>query len=478
MALSETKHPGNPGTLSEAGLTPVQTPALERACLLAAALTAFMSPFMASAINVALPAIQRSFGMGAVALSWVSTAYLLASAIVLVPAGKIADIFGRKKIFTLGLTIFSASSLLLALAPTTALLILFRILQGSGAAMTYTTGMAILTSVFPPQKRGRAIGFYVSAVYIGLSIGPTLGGILTQHWGWRSIFAVITPLGLAPLFITLKYLKAEWRDAPEETLDVWGSLIYGAAILALVYGATQLPGAMGGYLLMGGLAGLAGFVYRQRRVQYPVFEVRLFQHNRLFAFSSLAALINYAATFAVTFLMSLYLQYIKGFTPQTAGIILLAQPAMQALFSPLAGRWSDRIEPRVLASAGMGLTALALVQLIFLGPQTPLVYLIGLLLMLGVGFGLFSSPNMNAIMGAVEKRYYGIASGAVATMRLIGQMSSMALATVIFAIFMGDTAITPEIYPLFLQSLKAIFVTASVLCTLGIFFSLVRGNIR
>ncbi len=445
---------------------------------MAAALTAFMSPFMASAINVALPAIQRSFGMGAVALSWVSTAYLLASAIVLVPAGKVADIYGRKKVFTLGLTIFTASSLLLALAPSAAVLILLRILQGSGAAMTYTTGMAILTSVFPPHKRGRAIGFYVSAVYIGLSIGPTVGGVLTHYWGWRSIFAVITPLGLIPIFISVKYLTGEWRDAPGEILDIWGSLIYAAAILALVYGATQLPSAEGIYLLMGGLAGLAGFVYRQRKVRYPVFEVRLFQQNRLFAFSSLAALINYAATFAVTFLMSLYLQYIKGFSPQSAGMILLAQPAMQAIFSPLAGRWSDRIEPRILASAGMGLTALALIQLIFIGAQTPLTYLIGLLLMLGIGFGLFSSPNMNAIMGAVDKRYYGIASGAVATMRLLGQMSSMALATVIFAIFMGNAPITPEIHPLFLQSLKVIFVTGSALCTLGIFFSLVRGNIR
>ena len=302
-------------TATHPGVAADDNSALEKATLLVATLTAFMSPFMVSAVNVGLPAIQREFQMSAVALSWVSTAYLLASATVLVPAGKIADIYGRKRVFFTGMVIFVISSAALALASNTVMLIVLRVVQGTGSAMIYTTGMAIVTSVFPPAKRGRAIGIYVAAVYVGLSVGPTVGGVLTQYIGWRSIFACITPLGLVPIGITFKYIRAEWKGAEDDRLDLWGSLVYGGAILALIYGATRLPAAQGIYLVFGGLGGLVIFVWRQLRIPYPVFDVRLFKGNRLFAFSSLAALINYAATFAVTFLMSLYLQYIKGLPP-------------------------------------------------------------------------------------------------------------------------------------------------------------------
>jgi MFS family permease len=204
----------------------------------------------------------------------------------------------------------------------------------------------------------------------------------------------------------------------------------------------------------------------------------LFRTHRVFTFSSIAALINYSATFALTFLMSLYLQYVKGLNPQTAGLILVAQPVMMALFSPVAGRLSDRFEPRILSSAGMSLTALGLLQLVFLNEETSIPYIVGILIMLGLGFAMFSSPNMNAIMSSVEKRYYGIASGAVATMRLLGQMLSMAIATVTFAVLLGNAQIGAENLPLFLKSVKIVFLILTVLCTVGIFFSISRGELR
>jgi EmrB/QacA subfamily drug resistance transporter len=451
---------------------------LEKSTLFVATVTSFMGPFMISSVNVALPVIQAEFKISAVLLSWVATSYLLATAVFLVPIGKIADIYGRKKIFTSGLILFVATTSFLIFTDSIAMLIALRTLQGLGGAMIVTTGMAIVTSVFPPARRGRAIGIYVAAVYVGLSAGPTVGGMLTFHFGWRSIFLAVIPFGALSIFISFRHLRTEWRGNPDEKFDWFGSILYGASLVALVYGASLLP-VSAAYIMVGsGAAGFVFFVFYQRSISFPVFEVRLFQQNRVFAFSSLAALINYAATYATTFMMSLYLQYVKGFNPQTAGLILVCQPVMMALFSPVAGKLSDKVEPRKIASAGMFLTAAGLLQFVFLGEGSSVFYVAGVLVLLGFGFALFSSPNMNAIMGAVDQRYFGIASGAVATMRVLGQMMSMAAATVVFAIILGSRPLTSSDLDLFMVSLKTVFTIFTILCAIGIFFSLTRGELR
>jgi MFS family permease len=231
-------------------------------------------------------------------------------------------------------------------------------------------------------------------------------------------------------------------------------------------------------MILTGAVALTAFVRFELRTPQPVFDVRLFIGNRLFAFSCLAALINYAATFAITFLISLFLQYIKGLTPQSAGAVLVAQPVVMACFSPLAGRLSDRIEPRLISSAGMTLTVLGLLLFALVGTETSEYYIIATLMVLGLGFAVFSSPNMNAIMGAVDKKFFGIASGTVAAMRLLGQMTSMAIAMVVFAVFIGREQITPNNYDLFLKSVKISFSIFAGLCTFGIFFSYSRGALR
>jgi len=450
----------------------------EKAVLFVATLSSFMGPFMISSVNVALPAIQQEFGADAVALSWVATALLLAVAVLLIPLGKIGDIYGQKKIFTLGLVVYTLASLTGAFSTSMTMLIAVRVFQGFGAAMFVTTGMAIVTSVFPPERRGRAIGFYVSAVYIGLSVGPFAGGLLTQHLGWRSNFGVVVPFGAASIWVTLKHLKGEWADARGETFDIPGSLLYATSVFLLVYGASLLPRLPAVYLILAGAVALIAFVRVELRTPQPVFDVRLFSGNKLFVFSCLAALINYAATFAVTFLISLFLQYIKGLPPQAAGTILVAQPVVMAFLSPLAGRLSDRIEPRFISSAGMTLTVLGLLLFALIGTETSEYYIIATLMVLGFGFALFSSPNMNAIMSAVDNKFFGIASGTVAAMRLLSQMTSMAIAMVVFAVFIGREQITPNNYDLFLKSVKISFSIFAVLCTFGIFFSFSRGALR
>jgi len=451
--------------------------ALERSALIVATLTSFIGPFMISSVNVALPDIQKDLQMNAVQLSWIATAYLLAVAVGLVPAGKIADIHGRKKVFAAGLAVYTLGSGAALLAGSAGLFIATRVLQGLGAAMFVTTGMAILTSIFPPQERGRVIGIYVAAVYIGLSVGPFAGGLLTEYYGWRSIFLIMLPLGIFSFLLTVFYLRGEWLGEAGQRLDVHGCLLYVGAILALVYGATRLPALMGIILVAAGAVLFVTFFRQQLTATYPVFDVHLFTINKTFTFSSLAALLNYSATFAVTFLLSLYLQYIKGMSPQTAGSVLMAQPVMMALLSPLAGRLSDRIEPRFIASSGMLITVVGVSLFILLQPQTPTFLIIANLMLLGTGFALFSSPNMSAIMGAVEKRHYGLASGAVATMRLLGQMFSMATATVVLTLMLGSEAITQTNYPQFLQSIHIVFTISGLLCLCGVYFSWFRGSV-
>ena len=453
-------------------------PAQEKSALFVATLTSFMGPFMISSVNVALPSIQKEFSVDAIQLSWIATSFMLAVAITLVPAGRIADIYGRKKVFASGLFFYTLASLLAGFSKTVEMLVFFRVMQGLGTAMFVSTGMAILTSIFPPQTRGRVIGIYVAAVYVGLSVGPFAGGILIQHIGWRSIFFVVFPFGAVSIYITLKYLKGEWADAKGEGLDVVGTILYAVSIPALVYGASILPDTNAAYLMAAGIVCFYAFIRRQLKVRHPIFEVRLFAENRLFTFSSLAALIHYSATFAITFLLSLYLQYIKGISPQGAGIILIAQPVMMAAFSPFAGRLSDRIEPRKIASSGMLITVCGLLLFAFIGKTTGNPYIVCVLAMLGFGFALFSSPNMNAIMGSVEKRLYGIASGAVATMRLLGQMISMTIAMVVFAIFIGHEEISPLNYDRFLTGVRISFLISAFMCSVGIFFSLFRGELR
>ncbi|HSO46884.1 MAG TPA: MFS transporter, partial [Rhizobiaceae bacterium] len=325
------------------------------AVLLTTTVASFLTAFMGSALNIALPVIGKEFSMDAVTLGWVATSYTLAIAIFLVPFGRAADIHGRRKVFTLGLLGYTVLTLALAFVASGTQLIALRVAQGIASAAMFATSSAILSSAYPPGERGRVLGINVSAVYTGLAVGPFIGGIITQNLGWRSVFIAGAAAGAVAVFAVLQ-LKDEWAEARGEPFDWIGAIIYGAAIAMAMYGLSRLPAWEGAVMLAAGLAGLAGFLAWANRAKAPILNLSLFRNNRAFTLSSLAALINYLATTAVTFLLSLYLQYLKGLTPQQAGALLVAQPIMMAIFSPFAGRLSDRIESRIVASVGMGLT--------------------------------------------------------------------------------------------------------------------------
>ena len=434
----------------------------------------FLTPFVGSATNIALPSIGREFKVDAITLGWIATSYLLAAGMFSVLFGRIADIKGRKKVFVVGLLVYSIGSFLSAIAPSAEFLIGFRIVQGIGGAMIFATAVAILTSVFPPSERGKAIGINTGATYTGLSLGPFLGGYLTQNFGWRSVFFVNVPLGILALMLASWKLKKEWAEAKGEGFDFKGSIIYSLMLLFMIYGLTELaiPFLIAGLILM------LAFIAYERRVEHPVLEIRLFRKNLTFSLSNLAALLNYSGTFAVGFILSLYLQYVKGFNPQHAGTILISQPVIMAVFAPFAGWLSDRIEPRIVASAGMAVTSLSLFIFSNIDTSTSISLIVANLMFLGFGLALFSSPNMNAIMSSVDRKFFGMASATVATMRLIGQILSMALVMLVFSILMGKVEITPEYYPMLIESARVSFVLFTVLCFIGVFASLGRGKIR
>ncbi len=448
------------------------------AALFVAVMSSFLTPFIGSSVSIALPSIATEFNLDAITLGWIVTSYLLAAAVFLVPFGKLADIKGRKRIFTYGIVIDAVSSIGAALSPSGALLITFRLLQGIGGAMIFGTGVAIVTSIFPLEERGKALGINAAAVYIGLSLGPPASGLLTQYLGWRSIFALDALIGLIIIVALVWKLKGEWIGAEGEKFDFAGSAIYGLALLAIMYGFTLLPDASGAVLLAIGLLGLGGFIFWENRVKNPVLSMELFKKSMVFSMSNLAALINYSATYAISFLLSLYLQYIKGYSPEVSGLVLVLQPVMMAVLSPIAGRLSDKVQPRLIATAGMALTTLGLVMMVFLDQNTQLDFIMASLLIVGVGFGLFSSPNTNAVMSAVDRNFYGVASGTLATMRLVGQMLSLGIVMLMFALFIGQVQITPANYALFLVSNKTAFIVFAVLCFAGTFASFARGKSR
>lgn len=435
----------------------------------------FLMPFMMSAVGVALPAIGRDFSASAMQLGLVETAYVLSASIFLLAMGRMGDIYGRRRIFQYGIVIFTIVGGLLSQAWSIESMIAMRFLQGMGGSMVMATTFAIVVSVFPPQERGKALGIAVASVYAGISCGPFFGGLLISAFGWRSIFYLAVPLGIITFAVTCAKLRGEWAEAKGEPFDWRGSLVYAGAVLLLISGASNLDQGLWAWLVaLCGTVGLILFLVLESHTEYPVLNVALLRGNRVFAFSNLAALLNYAGTFGVTFFLSLYLQYVKGLNPHEAGMVLMIQPIVQATFSPICGRLADRFSAAGVATIGMALCATGLAIAASITAATTMTLIMVMLVILGLGFALFSSPNVSVIMGSVAPRYLGVASGLNSTMRTLGMMTSMTIITIIFSIFMAGQAVTPQTQAQFLFSMHTALLTFSVLCVIGIFFSMAR----
>lgn len=427
--------------------------------------TGFILPFLVSSVTVALPVMAQDLQMEAVVMSWVSTAYFLPLVIIQVPLGRLADIYGRKKLFVIGTAVALLASIMGACANSAPVLIISRALQGLGSGATITNGVAMITSVFPGEERPKAFGINQAGVYLGLSMGPFIGGMMTEHLGWRSIFWASAGLCIFIIILIFWRLKAEWREAQGEKFDVIGSIAYVIGIALFMYGFSSLPDKLGMILFAVGVLGMVLFVWWELKTPIPVFNLTLFGRNRVFMLSAVAALINYLSTFAMTFLMSLYLQYITGMDPSGAGIELLIPSLLMTISAALSGLIAQKYNSRLVATAGLMLNCTATIMFIFLGDAsaTSIWYIRAALYIYGIGNGLFVTPNTNIAMGSVEKRGLAVASGTLATMRNSGMMLSMGITMILFSLYIGGTQITPAYYPEFLASVKTGFIVFSII---------------
>ena len=446
----------------------------QKRILIAVLITSFICPFMGSSINIAVPTMAIEFNLNPDIITWIVNAYLIGSATVLLPFGRLADIKGRRKIYLIGLGCVCITTLLCVLMQNFYLFVFVRFLQGLSMSMIFGTSMALLVSCYPATNRGKIIGLSAACTYSGLSFGPFLGGFITDFFGWRMIF-LSTGLILVCNFLLLCRIKKEWYGDKDNKFDLSGSIIYSVMIILFLYSLSDWTRhEIVHYLPLVSLVLFVLFIIEEKRAKSPLIKLALFK-NTVFSMSNLAALIHYSATFALSFVLSLYLQLVRGMDAFSAGSFLLIQPLMMALFSPKAGALSDKFSPRIIASTGMGIMMCGLFYFSFLSQNTPFIFIGINLAFIGFGFALFSAPNNNAIMSSVKSEYYGVASSILAVMRLTGQAISMSLVTLLLSIFTANTVGNIYIDEL-LISFHYIFSIFSILCIFALVASLMRGK--
>ncbi len=461
---------------TDSGSQPVTSGIRKGVVLALALLVANVGAFMTSSLTVALPVINTEFKPSAIVLNWVITAFVLSWAVFSIPTGRLADIFGLRRLSVIGISIFLAATITAVFSNSIVMLISLRAIQGMGAAILGGTIVAMLTLTFPAKERGMALGIYTSSVYFWLTTGPFLGGLLTEYLDWRSLFIFSIPFGLAVLVLILWKVKAEWVGARGEKFDFTGSVIFALALVAIIYGFSQIRTILGILITTGGIIAIVCFIFWENRTPSPLLNIRAFKNNRSFIFSNLASLITYSATAAIAYLLSLYLQLVKGYSPLQASWVLMVQPIVQTLVALFSGWLSDKIHPRLVASTGMSVLCLGLASLIFLNEDTAIVRLVIILGVIGAGFGLFVPPNTNAIMSSVIPKYYAVASAMTSTMRTIGQTLSMGITLILTSLIIGNAVMTRESHPGFMLMVKVAFAIFAVLCLAAIFASLVRGK--
>lgn len=445
------------------------------AVLLASSVAIFITPAMGTMVNLALTSIGIEYGIGTHDLGWISTAFFIFSVMFLVPAARASNMYGKKKIFVLGLVLTMLGNLSCLFSFDLFTLCACRAITGIGAAFISCSGVSMITEVFVRNERGAALGINTAAVYLGSSLGPVIGGFLTDVLGWRSIFYIIVPFTIIALFSIL-VVKGEFPLQQKEPFGIKGSILYGVAVMITMLGLMNIPETWAILSLIAGLALVVLFYYFEKHEKYPVFNVRIFGNSR-FSRALLATLLNYAASFAVTFFLSLYLQNIGALTATQAGLILLAQPAIQVVLTPIAGRWSDMMDSRILPTLGMAVLCVGLILLLFVDISLNVPLIIISLFILGVGYSLFSAPNTSAIMSYVRASEYSEASAMISTMRQVGMMVSLGIAMCVISVIMGSTNnLIPENYPEFVNVMRVSWMIFIGFSVVGCVMSWFRGK--
>ena len=443
-----------------------------RRVLFASSAAIFTTPLMATMVNSAIPTIGREFGVGTHDQAWITVSFLLATVCFLLVWARIADIWGKRKVFILGLLIVMTGGLLSSVAPTFYFLLLFRMIMGVGAGAISCTSVALISEVFPRNARGTALGINTAAVYVGSSVGPALGGILTETLGWHSTFYMIVPFCIIALVPILMF-KTEFAVSAGEPFDRVGPVVFGTATVLMTYGMLNIPSWWSFLCIVGGTLLMIAFYRHQKREKYPVLKVSVFS-SRKYTRSVTAAFLNYMSSYSVSFFAVLYLQDVNGWSPSYAGMILLIQPVIQALFTPIMGRMSDKIDGRILPTLGMVFLCIGLTVIILFPTDVSMPMLIFALILLGFGYAMFSAPNTNAVMSSVSGRFYSEAAATLSVMRQTGMLVSMGIASACIALFLGSAHISENV-PAFMDAMRTAFVIFVGMSIMGTLLSWYRG---
>ncbi len=447
-----------------------------RIVLIACCVSSFITPLLSTMMNLSLVSVGEEFQVGSHLLAYVNTSFLLASVIFMVPLARVADIFGKKRTFIAGLITVLIGCILAAFSPSFWWLIACRVMMGAGAAALSVTSISLITDIFPGNMRGAAIGLHTTCVYIGLAAGPPLGGVLNDFLGWHSLFMVVIPLAIVSM-ICIGMFRYEMAPGEGSKMDTLGSFLYGVSILFAMCGVMNMtqPWAVPSLIL--GIIALMLFVRRQMRIPNRMLNVGLFR-NRVFAGSCLAAFLNYAASYSISYFLALYLQSIGALTATESGTLMLTQAAVQALFTAYFGRLSDRLsDKRILPTMGMLLTAVGVAMFLFYGVEADIILVFATLVIVGLGAAMFSAPNTSTIMGSVPRELTSEASAMVSVMRQTGMMISMGVAMLFIDVLMGGSDnLVPENYGLFVDVIHYSFAVCLLMCIVGTVASLMRGK--
>ncbi len=429
------------------------------------------SPFLIASVVALLPGIGRDLNATAVELSLIMVVYMLSQVIFSVLGGRFGDLWGLRRMLLAGVACFTVTTIAMGFAPGMPAFLSLRFVQGGAGALMSACTMAIAVNLTPPSRRGRVMGILTSAVYLGLTLGPLIGGGMGTLLHWRWFFIAIAVPGLAVWLVLRRSIRQEWRGARGEKLDVPGALLLTAALALFALGASS--GGLAPWIVwltpLGALF-FGAFLLWEKRAAYPLVSLGIFRETRGLGSGLLAVLINYGSFMGAAFLFSLYLQHVRGFTPFHAGLVLMLQSVMQVIFSPIGGRLADSLGAERVSAAGMLLCGAGILGAALLNADSPLAVLLAAQIMLGVGVGFFNAPNMVATLRNVQPRQIALASGLIGSMRTMGGLCSQVIASVVIGVFMGDAMLGPDNVDSFMRAMRASLVCFGMLniCGLGL----------
>lgn len=444
---------------------------LEKFIVLISFMSSIIGVFVINGVIIGVPEIANEFGMNNVVQNWIPTIFVFAVTMLTIPAGQLAGKIGFKKSLIIGNVIKLIGFIGIVFAFSTETFLLFRLLQGIGVAFANVSELAIIVLGIREEHRGRSLGITAIGVYIGTSAAPVICGFLVQNFGWRSMFYIAIPFLILCILLMIFKLDTEWNVDENIKIDKFGSILYMMGVFLFVYGFTDLLTVTGKIAVVIGIVFLISFVLYELRSTYPVFNVRLFK-NRPFASYNIAGLCGYFAVMVVTTILNYHFQYVRGWDAQLTGLILIISPIVMSITAVNAGRLSDKYHPQKIATIGMFIAIFAFVLLSFLNEDTPLYIVVVAMILQALGMGLFSSPNMNAIMSSVSEDDVSHASGAQITMRAIGQTMSLALLTLVFSWVMGGLAMSLQYADMIVRASQIICLICALACVLAVAVSI------